>query len=94
MADLAIAEIVNGVLRWHIPHEAYSVPLEYCSGTHLLYTQKALDPAMAAARKVVEAFEALGRAQDVAAVLQARAHCENTMTALKEVLGHNERMHA
>jgi hypothetical protein len=41
----------------------------------------------AAARRVVEAFEALGRTKDTAGLLQARAHCENAMTALKDVLG-------
>ena len=32
-----IAEIVGGTLRWHIPHDAYSVPVEYLRGVHMLY---------------------------------------------------------
>lgn len=42
-----------------------------------------------AARNVIKAFEALGHAKDTASLLQAHAHCENTMTALKDVLGPN-----
>jgi len=32
-----IAEIVGGSLRWHIPHDAYAVPVEYLRGSHMLY---------------------------------------------------------
>ena len=32
-----IAEIVGGSLRWHIPHQNYSVPVEYLRGVHMLY---------------------------------------------------------
>jgi len=32
-----IAEIVGGSLRWHVPHAAYAVPVEYLRGSHMLY---------------------------------------------------------
>ena len=32
-----IAEIVGGSLRWHVPHDAYAVPVEYLNGAHMLY---------------------------------------------------------
>ena len=47
----------------------------------------------AAARKVIEAFELLGRAKDTAGLLQARAQCENAMTGLKDVLTPNAQVH-
>lgn len=37
-----IAEIVGGVLRWHIPEDSYALPLKYLRGTHMLYDAEAL----------------------------------------------------
>jgi hypothetical protein len=46
-----VAEIVGGVLRWHIPEPDYALAQHYLRGVHLLYDQAALDAAVAAERE-------------------------------------------
>lgn len=47
-----VAEVHCGRLRWHIPHDNYSVPLKFINNdTHLLYDQDAVDAAVAAERE-------------------------------------------
>lgn len=45
-----VAEIVGGVLRWHIPEPDYALAQHYLRGVHLLYDQAALDAADEGAR--------------------------------------------
>ena len=46
-----IAEIVGGVLRWHVPAPDYVLAQQYLRGTHMLYDSAALDAAVAAEQK-------------------------------------------
>jgi len=59
-----IAEIVGGSLRWHVPHAAYAVPVEYLRGSHMLYAADApqMDQARTEqpARKVGGSYQADG----------------------------------
>jgi hypothetical protein len=41
-----VAEIMGGVLRWHIPEPDYALAQHYLRGVHLLYDQAALDAAL------------------------------------------------
>jgi hypothetical protein len=54
-----IAEIVGGILRWHIPHAAYAVPARYMSGSHMLYAATALEAKDAEIAKLRTANEQL-----------------------------------
>lgn len=39
-----VAEVHCGRLRWHIPHDNYSVPLKFTNNdTHLLYDRETVD---------------------------------------------------
>jgi hypothetical protein len=49
-APQPVAEIVGGVLRWHVPEPDYKLAQHYLRGTHHLFDQAALDAAVAAAR--------------------------------------------
>lgn len=48
---MPVAEIVGGVLRWHIPAPDYALAQHYLRGVHLLYDQAAIDAAVAAERE-------------------------------------------
>lgn len=51
LGPLPVAEIVGGVLRWHIPEPDYTLAQQYLRGVHLLYDQAAIDAAVAAERE-------------------------------------------
>ncbi len=38
-----VAEIIGGVLCWHIPHAGYAVPKRFLTGDHMLYESALLE---------------------------------------------------